>query len=107
MTAVYRTFDGRGRLLYVGVAERPFERIGQHRDDGWAHHVATISLCNYATRREALDAEADAIRNEDPVWNINGRPHERFMQWMAAYPSRDPDAIDPETLLAPAGGGAR
>ncbi|MGI8900685.1 MAG: hypothetical protein ACR2HA_07105 [Nocardioides sp.] len=98
-TTLYRAFDSRGRLLYVGISDSPFLRFGQHDGcSGWAAHATRLDLERFQSREAAAATEATAIRDEDPVWNMAGRPMGRFMQWMAAYPNRDPDEIDPDAV---------
>ncbi|MFJ5532525.1 hypothetical protein [Streptomyces sp. NPDC093261] len=102
MTAtVYRAYDEQERLLYVGISYNELLRLGQHTSSSqWAAYVAKITFQRCATRREAEEAEAEAIKSEDPVFNYVGRPSRRFLQWMAAYPHRDPDEVDTEELRA-------
>lgn len=74
-TALYRLFDRKGRLLYVGISNDPEFRWKQHRGDkGWWPQVVGKQVTWYATRVLALQAEALAIRTEDPVYNTV-RPH--------------------------------
>lgn len=95
MTTLYRAFDAEGRLLYVGISGNVFLRFTEHEANAaWTAHAVRIELEHYSTREAALAAEAEAIRTEDPVWNMDGRPFGRFMQWMAAYPNRNPDDFD-------------
>lgn len=92
MTAtLYRPFDAQGRLLYVGVSEGLFLRLGQHRaESAWAPFAVNITLERFDDRLAALEAELHAIRAEDPVFNKNGRPLSRWRQWMAVYPDGNP-----------------
>lgn len=101
LTTLYRAFDDQDRLLYVGISDSVFLRLGQHNDRApWANYATKITLERFGTREEAEAAEAAAILTEDPVWNQHGRPARRFMQWMAAYPNRDPDSVDVDALMA-------
>ena len=97
-TTLYRVYDTADGLLYVGISDGPFLRLSAHASAGWAAHAAKITLKQYSDRETAASAELSAIQGEDPVWNMAGRPHERFMQWMAAYPDKNPDDIDVEEL---------
>lgn len=99
MTTLYRAFDAEDRLLYVGVSGNVFIRLTEHEANAaWTAYAVRIQLERYATREEALTAEAEAILTEDPVWNMDGRPFGRFMQWMAAYPRKNPDDFDVNEL---------
>jgi hypothetical protein len=94
-TTLYRTYDADGRLLYVGISDGVFLRLGAHTEHSqWAAHAATITLQRYDDRQTAAAAELLAIRDEDPVWNMHGRPVDRFIRWMMAYPGRHADDVD-------------
>jgi hypothetical protein len=98
MTTLYRIYDGADRLLYVGIADSVFDRLGRHTGARWTAYAAKVTLARYADRKAAAAAELAAIRDEDPVWNLAGRPFERHMQWMIAYPDRHADDISHEDL---------
>lgn len=100
-TTLYRAFDDRDRLLYVGISDGEFIRLAQHAASApWTMYAAKITLTRYRLRADAERAEGEAILGEDPVWNVRGRPTARFLQWMAAYPDGDPDAVDVATVVA-------
>lgn len=102
MTILYRAYDDADRLLYVGISDDVFDRLGQHRRCGaaWTRHTARLTFERHETREAAATAELAAIRGEDPVFNIAGRPYERWMQWAAAYPVAHADDIDLDELNA-------
>lgn len=94
-TTLYRAYDDLDRLLYVGISDGEFIRLGQHAASAaWTAYTVRITLERHPLRADAEAAERAAILNEDPVWNYQGRPTARFLQWMAAYPDGDPDAVD-------------
>lgn len=100
-TTLYRAYDDRDRLLYVGISDGGFIRLSQHAASApWTVYAVRIMLERYALRGDAEAAERTAIGTEDPVWNYQGRPAKRFMQWMVAYPDGDPDAVDTAALIA-------
>jgi predicted GIY-YIG superfamily endonuclease len=69
-TQLYRHFDKRGRLLYVGVSLNTVARLAQHRDQAhWFDRITRIEIESFATRQEACKAEAEAIREERPFYN--------------------------------------
>lgn len=77
-TTVYRYFDRRRRLLYVGITDAPLARIHAHGSRAeWWSLVATATFVHYATRAEAVEAERAAIRDELPIYNRAHavRPH--------------------------------
>lgn len=70
-TTLYRFYDGAGHLLYVGVTGMPESRFKAHgKSKPWWQNVTTARLEHFGSRREALTAEAVAIRDENPVHNI-------------------------------------
>jgi hypothetical protein len=69
-TQLYRYYDGRGKLLYVGISLSAALRLGQHRKkSGWYRKVARMEIENHPTRDVALRAEALAIAAESPRHN--------------------------------------
>ena len=100
-TTLYRAYDSADRLLYVGISDDPWGRLAQHgggAGSGWTRHAVKLTFETYVDRETASAAELSAIRNDDPVWNMKGRPIDRFLQWMIAYPGRHADDISPEHL---------
>lgn len=72
---LYRFYTRTGRLLYVGQTVNPGGRFAAHRDEKtWWRHVARIEINRYDSKRALLNAEAVAIRNERPVYNIALNP---------------------------------
>lgn len=70
-TAVYRLFNSDGVLLYVGVARNPAERMKFHQQfKKWWAEVSDTTEEWFDNRALALDAEAVAIREESPLYNI-------------------------------------
>lgn len=70
-TTLYRLYTEDRCLLYVGIATVPLERLASHqRERPWWPMVRRIDLTVYPTRREAFDAESEAIRTERPLFNI-------------------------------------
>jgi hypothetical protein len=70
-TELYRHFDARGILLYVGISISTPQRLKGHRfASGWFKKVATITIQRFPTRAAAEQAERAAIRDERPLHNI-------------------------------------
>jgi hypothetical protein len=70
---LYRHFDAYGRLLYVGISISTLARLREHRRQShWYERIARIEITKVATRELARKAELRAIRNEHPLWNIEG-----------------------------------
>lgn len=88
---LYRAYDDRDRLLYVGISDGEFLRLAQHAASApWTVYAVTIRLERFPLRSLAEAAEREAIATEDPVWNYQGRPVARYLAWMAAYPNDPP-----------------
>jgi DNA-binding transcriptional regulator YiaG len=74
-TQLYRHFDSRGELLYIGVSLRALQRLSQHRGSAtWFPSIARVTLQEYDTRKEALIAEREAIKTELPKFNSTHIP---------------------------------
>ncbi|MDB5716467.1 MAG: hypothetical protein JWO15_3864 [Sphingomonadales bacterium] len=71
---VYRAFDAADRLLYVGCSVDVDARLNYHQQHSnwWPFHCR-IEREGFASRDEALAAEATAIFTEHPRWNMTGR----------------------------------
>lgn len=69
--ALYRFFDASGALLYVGITNNPARRFTQHGvDREWWHEVETIRMQRFDDRESVLAAEREAIKTEQPRYNI-------------------------------------
>lgn len=85
-TALYRHYDADGGLLYVGVSSSPARRMWEHRcRTDWAENTARSSVEWFQTRAAAFAAEAIAIADESPAYNVarqsrrDGEPHRDFI----------------------------
>jgi hypothetical protein len=73
-THLYRYFDERDYLLYVGISISAVQRMGQHASGAhWFKDAARVEIAAYASREAALATEARAILKEYPLHNIAGR----------------------------------
>lgn len=72
---LYRMYDRRGRLLYLGCSSNPANRVRTHYlTRWWGQYVVRVVLSEpYDTQEEAYRAERQAILAEQPVHNKNGR----------------------------------
>jgi hypothetical protein len=73
-STVYRLWDDEDLLLYVGCTNDTGRRFAQHfpphsRVRGWQAEVTRIATTPYPDRRSALQAEAQAILTEGPLYN--------------------------------------
>lgn len=74
MNSVYRAFDVKGRLLYVGLSTDVPQRFHQHATSSlWWGQAERVDLTHYATLEEARSAELAAIKAEVPAYNLMGR----------------------------------
>jgi hypothetical protein len=72
-TAVYRLYNVAGALLYVGIADDPDVRFGQHAAEKlWWRDVAVDRVVWYRDRQAAAAEELRAIYEEHPAFNISG-----------------------------------
>ena len=70
-TTLYRFYDDRDRLLYVGISGNPARRHHEHsKEKPWWTEVARSTMEHFESRWAALDAERDAIHAEKPLYNI-------------------------------------
>lgn len=68
---LYRFFDSDGDLLYVGITMNPAARWPKHSSGKhWWTEVETITLETFASREAVLAAEREAIKTEQPRYNI-------------------------------------
>jgi len=98
-TALYRLYGASGRLLYVGIADNPERRWGQHsRDKAWWPEVEGRTCEWFDTRGQAERHEREAVQKENPMHNA-----------LLRAPIRIPKLGGPQAdeLPAPFGGLAR
>lgn len=69
-TALYRLYDERSTLLYIGISYQPGVRFEQHAEaKPWWNRVVRKEVAWYDDRPSAAKAEAEAVRTEDPEFN--------------------------------------
>lgn len=75
---VYRIYDRESRLLYVGMALYVHIRLATHRNSQpWFDMVARVETEQHPDRDAAAVAEASAIRDESPIFNVLGKRSRR------------------------------
>lgn len=84
ITSVYRYYDGRGALLYVGITSRGINRNYEHNlTQEWWPFAAVQHIEHYERRDDAERRERELIREFRPPFNSAHNPdHESFR---AAY----------------------
>lgn len=71
---VYRCYDSAGALLYIGSSRDVVRRMDTHvRTSFWRAHVVKVRIQIASDVFTARRMEADAIRNENPRFNIHHR----------------------------------
>ena len=76
-THLYRHYNSQGKLLYIGVSLSAVARLSQHEmHSHWFTDIARVEVETYGTRKDALEAEAKAIKEERPAFNIAHAPKE-------------------------------
>lgn len=74
-TDLYRYFAEDQTLLYVGISKSAWDRHRQHQQNAeWYDQQVTMTRVPYPTRKDALDAEKEAIKSEKPLFNIQHNP---------------------------------
>lgn len=69
--SLYRHYDKDGKLLYVGVSLSAIKRLSEHVGiSHWANDIASVTIEKFPNRKAVLDAEKEAITNENPIHNI-------------------------------------
>jgi predicted GIY-YIG superfamily endonuclease len=73
-TALYRFFDANDQLLYIGITNDIPARFGAHSRDKaltWWPAAVRHTIEWLPTRDEAAIAEVDAIKAENPLYNLS------------------------------------
>lgn len=84
--ALYRFYDRTDVLLYVGVtADLPKRMKNHQKEKPWWLQISTIKIEPYETRAEVFEAEAEAIRTENPLYNST---HNTFVAMAPVSPEQ-------------------
>lgn len=72
---VYRAYDKNGRCLYIGCTKDAEARLNHHRRYGspWIFEAEKFRMTVHPGFKAGREAEAKAIAEEQPVWNVQGR----------------------------------
>lgn len=77
-TALYRMFDARDALLYIGISKDFGRRWKQHaKQQSWWSDVESQAIRWYPSRDLAKAAETVAIAAEGPIHNLQESPWEK------------------------------
>lgn len=97
-TAVYRLFDLRGALLYVGITCNVASRFRDHaKDKHWWSEVAHHVIEWHGDRASAAEREAQLIVDEAPTHNQALNPYRR--SGGVGVPTRRPRTVRGSSLL--------
>lgn len=70
-SALYRCFDSKGGLIYVGISMNMPSRMIQHVNSSqWMVMVTRVEIEWHNSRKAAEAAEKTAIKNERPYFNV-------------------------------------
>jgi excinuclease UvrABC nuclease subunit len=112
MHQLYRHFNADGELLYVGESRCAPCRQYEHKHVDWINEIANITIEHFPAREEALMAEREAIRTENPKYNMvrysSGDATAPAVQMSAGEKRTHPrllDMIDPAKKWLPANRG--
>lgn len=95
-TDLYRHFDKKDRLLYVGQSLNAVSRLHQHAGkSSWYDEIAYVKIQKFETYQEALAAEQKAIEQELPLYNCKLNQGRRVPTKKASrrHSKRDNDAV--------------
>jgi predicted GIY-YIG superfamily endonuclease len=102
-TALYRLYAADGSLLYVGVTGDLRVRLAKHAaDKPWWTEVARKTAAWHDSRKEALLAEAAAIRDESPRYNVTEPRTREEVAASLRGPSSDRHKYTPISIRPPA-----
>lgn len=77
VACIYRMYDGDNALLYIGYSMNAAVRLNSHSSSAkWFGRVSRIEIERFPSARLARLAEAKAIRNENPEFNVR---HNRYV----------------------------
>lgn len=74
-TSVYRYYDDKGTLIYVGITGRGVSRNTEHnKDKNWWRWVSRQKVEHFETREEAHAREVEIIQQCRPPFNTHHNP---------------------------------
>jgi predicted GIY-YIG superfamily endonuclease len=80
ITFVYRLYNDANELLYIGMSGRVLSRIENHKQSKpWRHEIATVRAVRFPNRGAARKAEREAIRLENPKYNVMHKAPEALL----------------------------
>lgn len=86
--SLYRHFDKNDHLLYVGISVDPLNRLKDHRQQAvWFEQISRVDVEKFDSREYAANAEIEAIKSENPIYNIaHKKPiNHKAKKWAREY----------------------
>ena len=76
-SAVYRIYDHDGDLMYLGLSDKPKQRISHHRfHKSWGYAMEAYKVREYPTRQQAAAVERKAIAILRPRYDRSNNTRE-------------------------------
>jgi len=95
--ALYRVYDDKEHLLYIGCSNSPLSRMKSHeKRKAWATRIAFVRLEWFGDKASAMNAEVVAIATELPEWNVHHRENPKHSRGRLNW---DFDHSDPSTWV--------
>ena len=93
-TELYRYFNDKGSLLYVGISLSAVYRACQHKSvSHWYKYATKIDIQRFDSRGDALSAEREAIKKESPIYNLmHNKKEETPFEYPDGVNSKSADA---------------
>lgn len=100
-TSLYRYYDGKGILLYVGITSRGMSRNVEHSNvQPWWPYVAKQDVQHFKTRRDALIAEKSLIKRHRPPFNKQHNPdHGSLAAIYLQFRELEPKDMSPGVIM--------
>ena len=92
---LYKFFDEKMNLLYVGMTNNFGKRLSQHASSKWFDKIEVIKKEFYSSRMECESAETESIKTEKPIYNIRKKNNEKKREGCSSTPKRAERANGP------------
>ena len=71
MQQLYRHFNSKDELMYIGISISAAHRLSQHKTtSAWIDDITKITIENFETREQVIEAETSSIKKEKPLYNV-------------------------------------
>ena len=86
---LYRFFDKKMNLLYVGMTNNFGKRLSQHASSKWFDKIEVIKKEFYSSRMECENAETESIKTENPLYNVSKKNSSKKLKPTTIYLSKE------------------